>query len=96
MALRTKLLSNLEKALITDDPAKRQQLLNIVVVGGGASGVEIAGALTEMKRYIFQKDYPDLGGGVFNIYLIEGSPRLLGNMSEQASQKPVISYRKWG
>ncbi len=96
MALRTKLLSNLEKALITDDPAKRQQLLNIVVVGGGASGVEIAGALTEMKRYIFQKDYPDLGGGVFNIYLIEGSPRLLGNMSEQASQKACYFLQKMG
>ena len=87
MALRTKLLVNLEKALTENEPDKRQRLLNITIVGGGATGVEIAGALAEMKHYVFQKDYPDLSASLLNIYLIEGNPRLLAVMSEQASEK---------
>lgn len=85
--LRTKLLCNFEKALTTSDPGKKRQLLTIAIVGGGATGVEIAGALAEMKHYIFQKDYPELPAGSLHIYLIESSPRLLGNMSEKASEK---------
>lgn len=86
-ALRTHLLTGFEQALIEEDPIKRRQLLNIAIVGGGATGVEIAGALAEMKRYIFQKDYPDMNSSTLDIYLIEGGPRLLGGMSEQASEK---------
>lgn len=85
MSLRGQLLSNFETALTESDADKRQRLLNIAIVGGGATGVEIAGALAEMKRYVLQKDYPDLSPGVMNIYLIEGNSRLLGVMSEQAS-----------
>ena len=87
MALRTKLLVNLEKALTENEPDKRQRLLNITIVGGGATGVEIAGALAEMKHYVLQKDYPDLSASLLNIYLIDGNPRLLAVMSEQASEK---------
>lgn len=87
MTLRTRLLSNFEAALTESDPDKRRQLLNIVIVGGGATGVEIAGALAEMKRYILQKDYPDLSSGQLNIYLIEGNSKLLSAMSEGASRK---------
>lgn len=85
--LRTTLLCNFEKALVENDPEERQRLMNIAIVGGGATGVEIAGALAEMKRYVLQKDYPDLSSGSLNIFLIEGSPRLLGNMTEKASDK---------
>ena len=60
-------------------------LLNIVVVGGGATGVEVSGALSEMKRFVLPKDYPDLGNFHMNIYLIEGSSKLLGAMSPEAS-----------
>ena len=70
MALRTKLLVNLEKALTENEPDKRQRLLNITIVGGGATGVEIAGALAEMKHYVFQKDYPDLSASLLNLSLI--------------------------
>lgn len=87
MALRTNLLTQLELALTEIDPEKRKQLLNITIVGGGATGVEIAGALSEMKRYVLQKDYPELSASSFNIYLIEGNSRLLSVMSEQASAK---------
>ena len=87
MALRTQLLTNFENALTTDDPDERRSLLNIAIVGGGATGVEIAGALAEMKRYVLQKDYPDLSSTLLNIYLIEGTGKVLGNMSEKASAK---------
>ncbi|WP_321331199.1 NAD(P)/FAD-dependent oxidoreductase [uncultured Bacteroides sp.] len=83
--LRNTLLINLEKALDSHDSQKRRSLLNIVIVGGGATGVEIAGALSEMKRYILPEDYPDLKDEEMNIYLIEGSDRLLAVMSEEAS-----------
>lgn len=86
-ALRTKLLTTFENALIENDPNRRQQLLNITIVGGGATGVEIAGALAEMKRYVLQKDYPDLVSGILNIYLIEGNDRLLSVMSPESSAK---------
>ena len=88
-ALRTQLLINFENALITEDPAKRQRLLNIAIIGGGATGVEISGALAEMKRYVLQKDYPELSSTLLNIYLIEGTDKLLGNMSEKASAKAL-------
>lgn len=60
MTLRNQLLLNFEKALMVSREEKRQRLLNVVVVGGGATGVEISGALSEMKRYVLKKDYPEL------------------------------------
>lgn len=96
MALRNRLLLNFETALTTDDAEKRHRLLNIVVVGGGATGVEISGTLSEMKRYILQKDYPELASGELNIYLIEGTPRLLGSMSEESSAKALGFLKKMG
>ncbi|CAK7068657.1 MAG: NADH dehydrogenase [Parabacteroides sp.] len=86
LVLRNAILCNLEKATVTTDPAKRQALMNIVIVGGGATGVEISGVLSEMKRFVLPKDYPDLKQSSMNIYLIEGSPRLLSVMSEEASE----------
>lgn len=86
LVLRNAILCNLEKATVTTDLAKRQALMNIVIVGGGATGVEISGVLSEMKRFVLPKDYPDLKQSFMNIYLIEGSPRLLSVMSEEASE----------
>jgi NADH dehydrogenase len=59
--------------------------MNIVVVGGGPTGVEISGALAEMKRFILPKDYPELDFNEMNIYLLEASGKLLNGMSDQAS-----------
>lgn len=95
-ALRTRLLANLENALTENDPVQRQKLLNITIVGGGATGVEIAGALAEMKHYVLQKDYPDLSANLLNIYLIEGTSRLLAVMSEEASRKAEEFLAKMG
>jgi NADH:ubiquinone reductase (H+-translocating) len=60
--------------------------MNIVVVGGGPTGVELSGALAEMKRYVLPKDYPELDFGNMNIYLVEGGSKTLGNMSEKSAE----------
>lgn len=85
MNLRNVLLQHIEQALVSDDPETKQAYLNIVIVGGGPSGVEIAGALAEMKRYVLPKDYPLLDTNLFQIHLIDASPRLLQAMSEKSS-----------
>lgn len=84
--LRNTLLQNFEDALSANDE-DRQALLNVVVVGGGPTGVEVSGALAEMKKNILPKDYPELDFNKMNIYLIESGPKTLGAMSEQASAK---------
>ncbi len=86
LQLRYRLLQNFEKALTVKNPAELQQLMNIVVVGGGPTGVEVAGALSEMKKYVLPKDYPELDFSQMNIYLLEGSPRTLAAMSEKSSK----------
>lgn len=86
LILRNTLLSNFEKATICTDPHEKQALMNVAIVGGGATGVEVSGVLAEMKRFVLPKDYPDLNKSDMHIYLIEGSPRLLGVMSAEASQ----------
>jgi len=82
--LRNMLLQNLEEALIETDPVKRAGLLNFVVVGGGPTGVELSGALSELKRHVLKKDYPDLDISQVHIYLVEGAQVLLGPMSPQS------------
>jgi NADH dehydrogenase len=82
--LRSMILQNLEEALIEDDPVKKEALLNFAVVGGGPTGVELSGALAELKNHVLKKDYPELDTTVIQIFLIESSPELLGPMSVQA------------
>jgi len=80
--LRNRILQTFEDALNITDPDKLQALLNFVIVGGGATGVELAGALSEMKRYVLPKDYPDKDFSKLTIYLLEGSPHTLSPMSK--------------
>ena len=87
MGLRNALLSNLERALTCATEEERQELLNVVIVGGGATGVEIAGALSEMKRYVIPYDYPDMDSSLMHIYLLEAGDRLLAGMSKDSSKK---------
>ena len=96
LTLRNRLLQNLEKALTANNSKQRQALLNVAIVGAGATGVEIAGAIAEMKRYILPKDYPDLNIKEVQILLIEGSDRILRAMSYQASQKAQSFLEEMG
>ena len=87
MKLRNTILRNLELALTEEDPARKQALMNIVVVGGGASGVEIAGAVAEMKKNIIARDYPDLDSSQMHIYLVNAVDRLLSAMDPVSSKR---------
>jgi NADH dehydrogenase len=85
--LRSQLLQTFEMAQLAPDEATRQALLNIVVVGAGPTGVELAGALAEMRTHVLPNDYPGMDYQKMNIYLIEGGPRVLGPMSEASSAR---------
>ncbi len=85
--LRSLILENFEQALLTDNLRERDALMNFVIVGGGPTGVELAGALAEIKKGILPKDYPDLDTRKAQINLIQSGDRILTEMSEQASKK---------
>lgn len=85
--LRSLILENFEQALLTDNLHKRDALMNFVIVGGGPTGVELAGALAEIKKGILPKDYPDLDTRRAQINLVQSGNQILKGMSDQASQK---------
>ncbi|MBC8768750.1 NAD(P)/FAD-dependent oxidoreductase [Arenibacter sp. BSSL-BM3] len=85
--LRSLILENFEQALLTDKYHERDALMNFVIVGAGPTGVELAGALAEIKKGILPKDYPDLDTRRVQIHLIQSGERILKEMSEKASQK---------
>ncbi len=87
LALRNRVLQNLEDALAVETNDEREGLMSIVIVGGGPTGVELSGSLAEMKKYILPKDYPELDFSCMRIYLLEGLDKLLGVMSEESSKK---------
>lgn len=87
LALRNAIIQNFEDALLVEDESQLQAMMNIVVVGGGATGVEVSGTLAEMKLHILPKDYPELDFSKMNIYLLESSPRTLNVMSEVSASK---------
>lgn len=96
LALRNRLLQNFEDALSVDSEDERAGLLNVVVVGGGPTGVELSGTLAEMKHYILPKDYPEMDFQSMQIYLLEGSKELLGAMSDESSNKSREYLEKMG
>ncbi|WP_347174028.1 NAD(P)/FAD-dependent oxidoreductase [Polaribacter uvawellassae] len=85
--IRSLVLENFEEALLTSDFEERKALMNFIIVGGGPTGVELAGALAEMKKGILPKDYPDLDIREMQINIIQGSDRLIDAMSAKASEK---------
>jgi NADH dehydrogenase len=85
--LRNTLLQNFEDALAATTEEDQEGFLNLVVVGGGPTGVEVSGALADMRKYVLGKDYPELNQEKIHIYLIEGMDRLLMALSEQSSEK---------
>lgn len=94
--LRNHLLQNMEDAVLADTAAEKQKYLNIVIAGGGPSGVEIAGMLAEMKNTIARKEYPELSGTHATIHLVDASPHLLGPMSKTAQEAAFRELRKLG
>ena len=84
--IRSLILENFEQAVILKDEAEKNALMNFVLVGAGPTGVELAGALAEMKKAILQKDYPDLDIDKMQINLIQGDDKVLNAMSEKSSK----------
>jgi len=94
--LRNRILSDYEKAISTIDFDERQGLIDIAIVGGGPTGVEVAGALAEMKKYIIPKDYNELNFKEIDIYLIQSSSCLLKGMSAEASDGAKLFLENLG
>ncbi|WP_036155772.1 NAD(P)/FAD-dependent oxidoreductase [Maribacter forsetii] len=94
--LRSLILENFEQALLTDDYHERDALMNFVIVGGGPTGVELAGALAEIKKGILPKDYPDLDTRRAQINIVQGGDCLLPGFSAQASKKAEDFLEKLG
>lgn len=94
--LRSLILENFEEALLTSDLHERNALMNFVIVGGGPTGVELAGALAEIKKGILPKDYPDLDTRLAQINIIQSSDCILKGMSENASKKAEDFLEKLG
>ena len=96
LLLRNTLLQNYELALNAEDEDQRTSLLNVVIVGGGPTGVELAGAIAEMKKKILPKDYAELNFRNMHIYLLEAAPRLLNGMSATSGATVVEYLEKLG
>lgn len=94
--IRSLILQNLEKAVVTCDDAERNALTNFAIVGGGPAGVETAGAMAEFKKYILPKDYPELDASMMSIYLIEAEDELLNAMSDKSSENALKFLNKLG
>ena len=84
--IRSLILENFEQAVLTKDVTDKNSLINFVLVGAGPTGVELAGALAEMKKAILQKDYPDLDVSKMEINLVQSGDRILNTMSEKSSK----------
>ena len=96
VALRNRIIKNFELALLAPDDETRNAYMDYVIVGGGPTGVEVAGALAELKNRIFPKDYPELNLLEMDIHVVESGDKLLGVMSEPASIKSQQFLEKMG
>lgn len=94
--LRSHILQIFEQAELTKDETIFERMMNLVIVGGGPTGVEVAGALAELRNHILPKDYPDLDFGKMNIHLIEGSGRLLNGMSDKSGDEAIHYLKRLG
>jgi len=96
LRIRHRLIQNFEDALNTTDPAELQRLMTVVLVGGGPTGVEMGGAIADLRRFVLPKDYPELDFSMMKIFLLEGSPKTLGAMSEKSSHDSHVYLEKLG
>ncbi|WP_162053182.1 NAD(P)/FAD-dependent oxidoreductase [Pontibacter pamirensis] len=96
LTLRNTILKNFEQALQIEDDEQLNSLMDYVIVGGGATGVELAGALSELRRHVLPKDYRELNFKEMDIHLIQSGPQLLKGMSAEASEKALKFLEDFG
>jgi NADH dehydrogenase len=94
--IRNKIISNYETAINIAEESRRKTMMNVVIVGGGPTGVELAGAVAELRNNVFPKDYPELNFNNMKVVLIEAGPSLLASMSEPAKNKAKSYLEKLG
>ncbi len=94
--IRSLVLENFEQALLTNDFEEQKNLMNFVLVGGGPTGVELAGALAEMKKAILPKDYPDLDISKMEINLVQSGDRILNTMTKKSSSDAEVFLKNLG
>lgn len=96
LRIRDEVLQRLERAALEENAEERKRMLSFTVIGGGATGVEIAGALGEMRRYILPREYPTIPREDVCITLVEGTGALLGAMSKNAQEKSMKYLKELG
>ncbi len=94
--LRNVIIKNFEIALLVEEEEVMNSYMDYVIVGGGPTGVELAGAMAELKKHVFPKDYPELDVTKMDIHLVEATPRLLNGMSEIAGKKAMEYLSEMG
>jgi len=94
--IRSLMLQNLEKALLRNDLQEKESLMSIIIVGGGPTGVELAGAIAELKKDILPKDYPDMNMNEMDIHLVDANSRVLKEMTESSSAHALKILKKMG
>ncbi len=94
--IRSYIYQNLEKAIANYTGEPLEEIMNVAIVGGGPAGIELAGALAEMKRHVIPKDFPDLDTGKMSINLYQAGDRVLNAMSEEASAKALAYLNEMG
>lgn len=90
--IRSMILQSFEAALTEKDPGEKEELMTFIVVGGGPTGVELAGALAEFKNHILKKDYPTLDNCEMRVFVIEGKPTVLGGGFSQYAASKAQQY----
>lgn len=96
LRIRNMILENFEYALVSDNLREQEKNLDIVIVGGGPTGVELAGALSDLRNEVLPKDYPEINFKEMNIILVESGPRVLAGMTEKSSRNATKYLRKLG
>ncbi|ATL47492.1 FAD-dependent oxidoreductase [Chitinophaga caeni] len=94
--IRNYVLKQFEESLLLEKDEEISPKLNFVMVGGGPTGVELAGAFAELKKYILPRDYPELPIHLMNVFLIEAGPRLLNGFSDKLSNRTKEDLEKLG
>ncbi|RAJ87533.1 NADH dehydrogenase [Chitinophaga dinghuensis] len=94
--IRNYVVKQFEESLLLSDPEEIKPKLNFVMVGGGPTGVELAGAFAELRKYILPKDYPSIPQNLMNVYLVEAGPRLLASFTEKTSETTLKSLEELG